>query len=207
MSYQNKDITSENLIQTLDEIQNMYYNVLILYNAHAKGNQEFTNLANLTFYILWNYSKFIIVLKLFFTSTHRCEQDFAIGQLCVTINESIKHLIGFKTKKGRNWNKTMWIKCCGNYISNYPHLEQAYNDITDRLISFADNFENDSTLKNLRNIATHGDDTIPELLKLNQITFSVISHYLDGWGRCLRLASDFAFKCFIKECQHEMNNK
>ena len=77
----------------IDEIQNMCNNVLILYNAHAKGNPELTNLANLTYYLLWNYSKSLIAVKLLLSATSQNEQDFAKGQLCITINECIKLVI------------------------------------------------------------------------------------------------------------------
>ena len=58
-----------------------------MYKAHAQGNQELTDLGNITYYILWNYAKSLIALKHFLSATLRCEQDFAIGELCVTINE------------------------------------------------------------------------------------------------------------------------
>ena len=193
------------LIATLDELQDMCNNVLILYNAHDKGNQELTDLANMTYYILWNYTKFLIALKQFQNATLRCEQDFAIGELYITINECIKHVIGFKTDDGKHRNKSLWIKEMGNYILKHPVFKEKYITTKNMLIEFADSFKKNSDLKVIRDIAAHGDVKIEKLLKLHATPISIILQYMDDWGQCLMPVADFVFTCFESECQQEMN--
>ena len=195
------------LINTLDEIQNMCNNVLILYKVHAKGNQELTDLGNMTYYILWNYAKSLIALKHLLCTTLRYEQDFAIGELCVTINECIKHVIGFKTADGNIRKKSLWIKEMGKYILKHPEQEEKYNTLKAQLVAFADSFEKGHELEVIRNIATHGDTKVNELLKLHTTPISNIIKYLDRWGNLMLPTADFAFTCFENECQQIMNKR
>ena len=95
------NINIKDITETLKGLQNMCNSVQILYEAYAKGNTELTNLANISFYLLWNYSKSMIELKILLNATLPCEEDFAKGQLCLTIDECIKHVIGFNTKDGK----------------------------------------------------------------------------------------------------------
>ena len=103
------NMNTKGIVETLYGLQNMHNSVLVLYNAHAKGNQELTNLANLAYYLLWNYSKSLIELQIFLNASLSCEEDYAKGQLCTTINECLKHVIGFEIGQR---NKSLWIKFC-----------------------------------------------------------------------------------------------
>lgn len=200
-------MNQKEVINTLNEVQNMSNNVLILYNAHAKGNQELTDLGNMTYYIIWNFAKSLIALKHLQSTTLRIEQDFAIGELYVTINECIKHVIGFKTADGNIRKKSLWVKEMGRYILKHPEKEEQYNKLKDLLVAFADSFPKGTELEELRNIATHGDTRIDELLKLHTTPNSKIFHHLDRWGKCILPAAHFALTCFEDECQNEMNDK
>jgi hypothetical protein len=199
------EFNQNELVKTLEEIQDMCNNVLILYKAHAKGNQELTDLGNMTYYILWNFAKSLIALKHFQNATLNLERDFATGELCVTINECIKHVIGFKTFDGNIRKKSLWIKEMGKYILKHPEQEEKYNALKAQLVAFADNFEKGHELEVIRNIATHGDTKINVLLKLHTTSISNIIKYLDGWGNLMLLVANFAFMCFENECQQVIN--
>lgn len=193
------------LIDTLEEIQDMCKNVLILYNAHAQGNQELTDLANLTGYLLWNYTKSLITLKHLLNMTLRCEQDFAIGELCVVINECTKKIIGFKTKDGKNRKESLWINKMGRYITIHPELTKEYNLLKEKWIFYADSSYTQGIIKDLRDVATHGDIKIDELIKLHNASISDIINYLDNWGKIMQPTANFVFNCFENKCKQVMN--
>lgn len=201
------NINPKDIVETLNGLQNMCNSVLVLYEAHAKGNQELTNLANLTYYLLWNYTKSIIELRLFLNSTLRLEQDLAKGQLCVTINESIKRIIGYKTKDGKLRKNSFWIKEMGVYVSKHPKLAEQYESLKESWERYADSFEKNRELKNIRDITTHGDKNLDMLMMLHNISDSVIIRYLHEWGQYMWSIANIAFTCFENECQQEMNNK
>lgn len=196
------NFNTNDLTNVIGEIDMMCKNVFILYNEQAKGNQELTNLANLSSCLLWNCSKSMIALKLFFDATTQCEIDFAIGQLCVTINECIKQIIGFNANRRR---KCLWVKDMGEYISKHPEIMNQYNKIKDELILYASSFEKNCDLEIIRNIATHGVKEIEELIKIRNMSISEVSHFLAEWGNFIIPAANFSFTCFENECQQEMN--
>lgn len=198
--------SQDELIETLDEIQNMCCYVLLLYDAYAKRNQELNDLANLTYYLLWNYSKSIIALKLFLNSALRSEQDFALGQICITINECTKKVIGYKTKDGKDRNGSIWINDMGRFISKHPELEDQYIKLKNGWILYADGFDNNEELRYIRNIATHGDRLIDNMMYLKELSATKVIHYLNAWDKNMRLTSDFVFMCFENECQCEINH-
>ena len=206
MSNMNIDINPKDIDETLNGLHNICNCTLVLYDAHAKGNLYLTNLANMTYYLLWNFSKSMIELKIFLSATIRNEQDFAKGQLCITINECIKHVIGFKTNNRKNRENSLWIREMGTYISKRPELSEQYEVIRDDLLLFAESFEKDNVLKDIRNIAAHGDIKIESLIKIHNLSFSKVMRFLDGWRKCMLPAANFAFTCFERECQLEMNN-
>ena len=109
---------------SIDDIQDMCNNVLILYKAYGKKNQELSDLANLAYNLLWIYSKSLIVLKMLLNSSVRCEQDYALGQICVTVNEGIKAVIGFTPDKR---NTSLWIDKMGKYILEQVELKSQYD--------------------------------------------------------------------------------
>ena len=199
----NTSISQKVLVDTLDEIQIMFNNVLILYNAHAKGNQELNDLANMTGYLLWNYSKSLITLKHFQNAVTRWEQDFAIGELCVVINECTKKIIGFKTE---DRGKSLWIDKIGRYITTrYPELTQEYGLLKDKWVSYADTTDIQGKIKDIRDITTHGDNELYKLIKLHDTSTSDIINYLYIWGKLMWPTANFVFTCFENECQQEMN--
>ena len=202
----NIGINSYHLVENLNGLQNICNSILVLYEAHAIEKQELTNLANLTYYLSWNCSKSIIELKTLLNATSNIEQDYAKGQLCVTINECIKHLIGFETDDGKVRKKNLWIKEMGKYISKHPEIEKQYKKIKDDLILYADSFEKGSNIEVVRNIAAHGDSKIDNLIKIHNLSSLEVLRYLDGLGKCMLPAANFAFNCFENECQQEMNN-
>ena len=134
--------------------------MLILYDAHAKGNPELTDLANMTGYLLWNYTKSLITLKHFQNAILRCEQDFAIGELCVVINVCTKKIIGFRTKDGKIRKDSFWIDKVGRYITRHPELIKEYSLLKERWISYADTDDTQGEIKTIRDIATHGDNEL-----------------------------------------------
>lgn len=193
------------LIDTLEELQDMCNNVLILYNAHAQGSQELTDLANMTGYLLWNYTKSLIILKHFQNATLRCEQDFAIGELCVVINECTKKIIGFKTKDGKLRKESLWIDKIGRYITIHPELTKEYNLLKEKWLFYADAADIQGIIKDMRDIATHGDIKMDELIKLHNASISDIINYLDKWGKIMWTTANFVFICFENKCQQVMN--
>lgn len=194
------------LERTINDLQNMCDNVRVLYDAHAKGNTELTDLANLAYFLLWNYSKSLIVLKLLLSATTQSEQDFAKGQLCVTINECIKRIIGFETKKGTQREESFWIQEMGIFISTHQKYNEQYNTLKENWISFANSFDGNAGLKDMRDIATHGDKKIENLKKLHTLPVSNVVHYLDEWGKIMLPTAHFTLTCFENECQQEMKN-
>ena len=200
----NTSISQKVLVDTLDEIQIMFNNVLNLYNAHAKGNQELTDLANMTGYLLWNYSKSLITLKHFQNAVTRWEQDFAIGELCVVINECTKKIIGFETGNTRR-ERNLWINKIGKFISRHPELTQEYNSLKERWVSYADTADIQGKIKDIRDITTHGDNELYKLNKLHDTSTSDIINYLYIWGKLMWPTANFVFTCFENECQQEMN--
>lgn len=193
------------LTDNLGNLQDMYNNVQILYNAHAKGNQELTDLANMTGYLLWNYTKSLITLKHFQNAAIRWEQDFAIGELCVVINECTKKIIGFRT--GDTRKKSLWIGQIGRYITRYLELTQEYNSLKERWISYADNTDIQMTIKDIRDITIHGGEKLDELIKLHDTPTSDIINYLDIWGKLMWPTANLLFTCFENECQQEINKR
>ena len=184
-------------------LQDMCNNVIILYNEHAKGNQELTNLANLTYYILWNYLKSLTALKILFSASTQYEQDFAKGQLCVTINECTKHIIGFSKQREESfWNQEM-----ANFIYIHQKYKEQYIKLKENWVAFADGFDGNAKLKDFRDIATHGDKKIENLIKLHELSVFQIGHYLNEWEKIMLPTAHYIFTCFENECQQEMNNK
>ena len=192
------------LTDNLGNLQDMYNNVQILYNAHAKGNQELTDLANMTGYLLWNYTKSLITLKSFQNATLRCEQDFAIGELCVVINECTKKIIGFT---GKTRKESLWIDKIGRYITRHPELTQEYNSLKEKWISYADTDDTQGEIKDIRDIATHGDNELYKLIKLHDTSTSDVINYLNIWGKLMWPTANFVFTCFENECQQEINKR
>ncbi len=198
------NINNKEIIKIIDDIQDMCNNVLILYKAYGKKNQELSDLANLAYNLLWIYSKSLIVLKMLLNSSVRCEQDYALGQICVTVNEGIKAVIGFTPDKR---NTSLWIGQMGKYILEQVELKSQYDKITNDLIRCADTIDHERQMKTIRDLATHGNSNIEELLKLHMVSNSEVFSYLDKWSRCLWPAANFAYVCFERECQQEKNNK
>lgn len=195
------------MIDNLGILQDMFNNVLILYNAHAKGNQELNELANMTGYLLWNYTKSLITLKHFQNATLRCEQDFAIGELCVVINECTKKIIGFKTKDGKVRKESLWIDKMGSYISTHPELATEYSSLKERWISYADVDNTQGAIKDLRDITTHGDNELYKLIKLHNTSISDVIKYLDKWGKIMWPTANLVFTCFENECKRKINKR
>ena len=202
----NSYMNQTELIDTLEEIQNMCNKVLILYNAHAKGNQELADLANMTGYLLWNYTKSLITLNHLQNATLRCEQDFAKGELCVVINECTKKIIGFTTKTGKIRKRSSWIDVMERYITIHPELTKEYSLLKERWMAFADITDIQNKIKDIRDITTHGDEKMDELIKLHNVPISDVIKYLDKWGKLMWPTANFVFTCFEKECQQTQNN-
>lgn len=181
-------------------LQDMCNNVIILYNEHAKGNQELTNLANLTYYILWNYLKSLTALKILFSASTQYEQDFAKGQLCVTINECIKHIIGFETSSKQR-KESFWIQEMRSFTSTHQKYKEQYIKLKENWVTFADSFDGNARLKDFRDIATHGDKKIEDLIKLHTLPVSNVVHYLDEWGKIMLSTAHYTFTCFENECK------
>ena len=188
----------------INDLQNMCNSVLVLYDAHAKDNQELKKLANLAYYLLWNYSKSMIELQMLLNASLPCEKDFAKGQLCITINECLKHVIGFETNQRKN---SLWVKDMGEYILKQPEMKKQYSLIKDGLSLYADSFEKDCSLQEIRKLATHGDKEIDNLMKIRNLSHSEVFRYLTGWEKSLTPAANFAFSCFENECQQEINKR
>lgn len=197
------------LTDNLGYLQDMFNNVQFLYNAHAKGNQELTDLANITGYLLWNYTKSLIALKHFQNATLRCEQDFAIGELCVVINECTKKIIGFRTGDGkiRKESESLWTDKMGKYITIHRELAKEYSLIKESWISYADTDDMQGEIKNIRDITTHGDDKLDKLIKLRDTSISDVIKYFDKWGKIMWPTANFVFTCFENECQQEINKR
>ncbi len=197
------------LTDNLGYLQDMFNNVQFLYNAHAKGNQELTDLANITGYLLWNYTKSLIALKHFQNATLRCEQDFAIGELCVVINECTKKIIGFRTGDGkiRKESESLWTDKMGKYITKHRELAKEYSLIKESWISYADTDDMQGEIKNIRDITTHGDDKLDKLIKLRDTSISDVIKYFDKWGKIMWPTANFVFTCFENECQQEINKR
>lgn len=207
MNVRASNIKTKDITETLKGLQNMCNSVKILYEAYAKGNTELTNLANLSFYLLWNYSKSMIELKILLSATFPCEEDFAKGQLCLTIDECIKHVIGFNTKDGKNRKESLWMKEMGEYTSKHPEINKQYGLIKDSLILYADDFDKGCVLQEIRKIATHGDTKIDNLIKIHNLSRSEVLGYLAGWEKCMSPAANFAFTCFENECKRKINKR
>ncbi len=196
MNYNN----NKEIDDTLIEIQHMCDSVAVLYKFYAKSKcAELEELGRFTYYLLWVNSIALIILKWFNNSSLRCEQDYALGQLCVIINESTKKIIGFSepTRKKCFWNEVM-----GAYTIKHPNELKDFNNLGDSLRSFA-NLPEQKTLKELREITTHGDKKIEELLRLRSLPTKDIIRFLGLWGDCMLPAANFAFRCFEKECIYQ----
>lgn len=141
------------------------------------------------------------------SATTQYEQDFAKGQLCVTINECIKHVIGFETNNGKQRKESLWIQEMGDFISNHQYSSEQYNSLKKDWIGYANSFDGNLELKDMREIATHGDKKIENLIKLHTLSVSKIVHYLDEWGKIMLPTAHFAFTCFENECQQKMKTK
>lgn len=198
------NMEAKGIAETLCGLQNMHNSVLVLYKAYAKGNHELTNLANLTYYLLWNYSKSLIELQIFLNASLSSEEDYAKGQLCITINECLKHVIGFEIGQR---NKSLWTTEMGDYISTHPEMKGQYDPIKNGLIQYADSFKKGCTLQEIRKLATHGDKVIDNLIKIHDLSHSEVLRYLAGWEKCMSPAANFAFSCFENECQQEINKR
>ena len=192
-------------VDSLNEIQSMCNNVLILYNAYAKGNQELTDLANITFNLLWNYAKSLIELKLLLYSTSRFELDYAIWGLCVTINECTKKIIGYTTDNGKTRERRSWINKMAKYITKHPELNNEYNSLKEEWISYADTTDMQMKIKEIRDIMTHGVDQLDDFIILNNTSTSNILKYVDKWGKIMWPTANFVFTCFENECKQEIN--
>lgn len=201
------NIKTKDITETLKGLQNMCNSVQILYETYAKGNTELTNLANISFYLLWNYSKSMIELIILLSATFPCEEDFAKGQLCLTIDECIKHVIGFNTKDGKNRKESLWMKEMGEYTSKHPEIKEQYGLIKEALILYADDFDKGCVLQEIRKIATHGDTKIDNLIKIHNLSHSEVLGYLAGWEKCMSPAANFAFTCFENECKRKINKR
>ena len=195
------------LEETINGLQQMCDNVRVLYDAHAKGNTKLTKMANFAYYLLWNYLKSLIALKLLLSATTQSEQDFAKGQLCVTINECIKRVIGFEAKKGTQREECFWIQEMGIFISTHQQYSEQYYALKKEWIRYANSFDGNIDLKDMRDIATHGDKKIENLIKLHTLPVSNVVHYLDEWGKIMLPTAHFTFTCFENECQQVMDNK
>lgn len=193
------------LTDNLGSLQDMFNNVQSLFNAYARGNQELTDLANMTGYLLWNYTKSLITLKHFQNAALRWEQDFAIGELCVVINECTKKIIGFPTGKTRK--ESLWIDKIGRYITSHPELIQEYSSLKERWIAYADTTDIQQTIKDIRDITIHGGEKFDELIKLHDTSTSDVINYLYIWGKLMWPTANLVFTCFENECQQVMDNK
>lgn len=195
------NMNQKEIVDNLNEIQSMGNHVLILYNAHAKGNKELTDLANVTFNILWSYAKSLVEIKLLLNATLRFEQDYAIGGLCITMNECTKKIIGYTTEKRK---KSLWIDKFGKYITRHPELNKEYKLLKEKWISFADKTDIQTKIKEIRDTMTHGDEKLDEYIILNNTPTSDVIKYLNDWGRLMWSTANMVFTCFENECKHEM---
>lgn len=193
--------------ETLEELEKMSDNVLVLNDAYSKENPLLLELANITYYLLWNYTKSLIALKMYLNSTFRCEKDFALSQICITINECLKHVIGFNTKDSKQRKDSIWIAKMGRFIVCHPEMQEHYNSLKEKLLLFADKFDKGSVLKAVRDIATHGDKDIEKMRSLHQIPSSTIIQHLSEWGMYMQPTAHFAFTVFENECQREIDNR
>lgn len=192
--------------EELKELEKMSENVLVLNDAYSKGNSLLKELASITYYLLWSYIKSLVLLKLFIYSTFQCEKDFALGQLCVTINECLKHVIGYKTKDEKQRKNSLWIAKMGNFIINHPDMQEQYNSLKEKLLLFADKFDKGSELKAIRDIAIHGDEDIQIMRSLHLIPSSTVIQHLSEWENHINPTTHFVLTVFENECQREMNS-
>ena len=128
-----------------------------------------------------------------------------IGELCVVINECTKKIIGFRTGKTRK--ESLWIDKIGRYITRHPELTQEYNSLKEKWISYADTDDTQGEIKDIRDIATHGDNELYKLIKLHDTSTSDVINYLDIWGKLMWPTANFVFTCFENECQQEINKR
>ena len=190
-------LTPKEIDKTLNDLQVMSYNVQILYDKVAKRNHELSNLANMSYYFLWNYSKSLILTKLLLVDYPQSMQDFAKGQLYVTINESIKQIIGF----GKQRQKSLWINEMSKYCSMRSEIKEQYNKIKDAWIEYTNENEKNKNIKTIRDIATHGDKSIEKLTKIKSLSLPDVIKTLDWWGKIMWTTAHFTFTCFENECQ------
>lgn len=128
--------------------------------------KSLSHLENCHLYILCMICNACSLIKNYCLCDQRWEEIFITGNIYVLINESIKKIIGFKSKNGGR--KQSLFDLISVEIDEYYRFE--LDSIKSEFIKFADDDNLQSIIKNERNVSVHFDE---DLDALNLFRFQV----------------------------------
>lgn len=128
--------------------------------------KSLSHLENCHLYILCMICNACSLIKNYCLCDQRWEEIFITGNIYVLINESIKKIIGFKSKNGGR--KQSLFDLISVEVDEYYRLE--LDSIKSEFIKFADDDNLQSIIKNERNVSVHFDE---DLDALNLFRFQV----------------------------------
>ena len=130
---------------------------LVMNNYNHK--ESLSPIENFHLYILCMLCNACSIIKNYCLCDQRWEEVFITGNIYILINESIKKIIGFKSKNG-----TRKQSLCDIISMELNDAQMAeFNSIKNEFINFADDENLQKTILNERNTAVHFDDDLNAL--------------------------------------------
>lgn len=130
---------------------------LVMNNYNHK--ESLSAIENCHLYILCMLCNACSIIKNYCLCDQRWEEVFITGNIYILINESIKKIIGFKSKNG-----TRKQSLCDIISMELNDAQMAeFNSIKNEFINFADDENLQKTILNERNTAVHFDDDLNAL--------------------------------------------
>ena len=130
---------------------------LVMNNYNHK--ESLSPIENFHLYILCMLCNACSIIKSYCLCDQRWEEVFITGNIYILINESIKKIIGFKSKNGTR--KRSLSDLISIELNDAQMAE--FNSIKNEFINFADDENLQNTIQNERNTAVHFDDDLNAL--------------------------------------------
>lgn len=148
---------------------------------------------NCHLYILCMLCNACSILKNYCLCDQRWEEVFITGNIYILINESIKKIIGFKSKNGTR--KRSLCDIISMELSDAQMAE--FDSIKNEFINFADDENLQKTIQNERNTAVHFDDDLNALnlfrFQANRDAHLSFKHFIT-WFYLMNALNAFIYK-------------
>lgn len=164
---------------------------LVMNNYNHK--ESLSAIENCHLYILCMLCNACSIIKSYCLCDQRWEEVFITGNIYILINESIKKIIGFKSKNGTR--KRSLSDLISIELNDAQMAE--FNSIKNEFINFADDENLQNTIQNERNTAVHFDDDLNALnlfrFQANRDASLSFNHFIK-WFSLMNILNAFLSK-------------